>query len=193
MISLTNCSGFAPLRATPRDQNGILTRAQSLKTPLKNWLNRMLLEPLLAMLRQGISPRRLALCVAVAIVIGNIPILGVSTILCTFIALIFRLNFPAIQIVQAAMAPTQILLIIPFVRLGEWILRVPPQVVSVKAALTLMSQGLWQAVVVLRDAIFHAGLAWGLVAPFAIYLLHRLLTPVFERMAAQIRRPPVEA
>ena len=160
---------------------------------MKNWLYRRLIEPLLALLRQGISPRRLALCVAVAIVIGNIPILGVSTILCTFIALVFRLNFPAIQLVQAAMAPTQLLLIIPFVRLGEWILRVPPQVVSVKAALTLMSQGVWQAIVVLRDAIFHAGLAWGLVAPFAVYLFHRLLTPVFERMAAQIRRPPAEA
>jgi uncharacterized protein (DUF2062 family) len=160
---------------------------------LKNWLNRRLLEPLLALLRQGISPRRLALGVAIAIVVGNIPILGVSTILCTFIALIFRLNFPAIQLVQAAMAPTQVLLIIPFVRLGEWILRVPPQVVSIKAALALMSQGVWQAVVVLRDAIFHAGLAWALIAPFAVYLIHRLLTPVFERMAAQIRRPPAEA
>jgi uncharacterized protein (DUF2062 family) len=150
----------------------------------------MFLEPLLALLRQGISPRRLALCVAVAIVIGNIPILGVSTILCAFIALVFRLNFPAIQLVQAAMAPTQLLLIIPFVRLGEWILRVPPQVVSIKAALELISQGVWQAIVVLREAIFHAGLAWVLVAPFAVYLLHRLLTPVFERMAAQIRRSP---
>jgi len=160
---------------------------------LKNWLNRRLLEPLLALLRQGISPRRLALCVAIAIVVGNIPILGVSTILCTLIALIFRLNFPAIQLVQAAMAPTQVLLIIPFVRLGEWILRVPPQVVSIKAALALMSEGVWQAIVVLRDAIFHAGLAWALIAPFAVYLIHRLLTPVFERMAAQIRRPPAEA
>lgn len=158
---------------------------------MKNWLYRMLLEPLLALLRQGISPRRLALCVAIAVVVGNIPILGVSTILCAFIALIFRLNLPAIQLVQAAMAPTQILLIIPFVRLGEWIVRTPPQVVSIKAALALMSQGgVWQAVVVLRDAIFHAGLAWALTAPFCIYLIHRLLMPVFERMAAQIGRPP---
>ncbi len=155
-----------------------------------NWLNRRLLEPLLALLRQGISPQRLALCVAIAIVVGNIPILGVSTIMCTLIALIFRLNLPAIQLVQAAMAPTQILLIIPFARLGEWILRVPPQVVSIKAALALMSQGVWPAVVVLREAIFHAGLAWALIAPFCIYLLHRLLTPVFERMATQIRRRP---
>ncbi|MDP9008878.1 MAG: DUF2062 domain-containing protein [Pseudomonadota bacterium] len=157
---------------------------------MNNWLTRRLIEPLLALLRQGISPQRLALCVAVAVVVGNIPILGVSTILCAFIALIFRLNLPAIQLVQAAMAPTQILLIIPFVRLGEWIVRAPPQVVSIKAALALMSQGVWQAAVVLRDAIFHAGLAWALIAPFCVYLLHRLLTPVFERLAAQIRRPP---
>jgi hypothetical protein len=156
---------------------------------LKNWLTRRLLEPLLALLRQGVSPRRLALCVAIAIVVGNIPILfGVSTITCAFIALMFRLNLPVIQLVQGAMAPTQVLLIIPFVRLGEWILRAPPQVVSIKAALALMSQGMWQAVVVLRDAIFHAALGWALIAPFWIYLLYRILTPAFERMAAQIGR-----
>lgn len=158
---------------------------------LNNWLNRRLLEPLLTLLRQGVAPQRLALCVAIAIVVGNIPILGVSTIICTLIALVFRLNLPAIQLVQAAMAPTQILLIIPFVRLGEWIVRAPRQAVSIKAGLALMSQGVWHAVVVLRDAIFHAGLAWSLIAPVCIYLLHRLLSLVFERMAAQIRRLPV--
>jgi uncharacterized protein (DUF2062 family) len=128
--------------------------------------------------------------VAIGVVVGNIPILGVSTIICTVIALAFRLNLPAIQLVQAAMAPTQILLIIPFVRLGEWIARAPMQPVSIKAALALMSQGLWHTVLVLWEAILHAGMAWALLAPFCIYLLHRLLTPLFERAAAQISRDP---
>ena len=88
------------------------------------------------------------------------------------------------------MAPTQLLLIIPFVRLGEWVLRVPPQVVSVKSAFALMSHGIWQAVVVLRDAIYHALLAWSLIAPFCVYLLYRLLAPLFERMAEQLRSQP---
>ena len=104
----------------------------SLSIPVKNWLYRRIIEPLLALLRQGISPDRLALCVAIGVVVGNIPILGISTILCAVIALVFRLNLPAIQIVQALMVPTQLLLIIPFVRLGEWILRVPPQPVSIE-------------------------------------------------------------
>lgn len=157
---------------------------------MKNWLKHRLVDPLLALLRQGMSPRRLALCVAIAVVVGNIPILGVSTLLCALIALVFRLNLPAIQLVQASMAPTQLLLIIPFVRLGEWITRAPPQVISIKEGLALLSQGIWQAIVVLRDAIFHAALAWIVAAPVLIYFLHRLLTPIFERLAAQMRRQP---
>lgn len=154
-------------------------------------LHRRLLEPLLALLRAGLAPRQLALCIAIAIVVGNIPLLGVSTILCACIALICHLNMPAIQLVQAAMAPTQLLLLIPFVRLGEWISGAPRQVLSVKAGLALLSQGVWQTIVVLRDAIFHATLAWILTAPICIYLLQRLLTPIFERMAAQVRRRPI--
>lgn len=160
----------------------------------KNWLHRRLREPLLALLTQGISAQRLALCVAIGVVVGNIPILGVSTIICTVIALLFRLNLPAIQLVQAAMAPTQILLIIPFVRLGEWIAQAPAEPVSIKAALALMSQGLWHTVAVLWNAILHAGLAWALLAPLCIVLLQRLLTPLFERAATQLsRNPPGQA
>jgi uncharacterized protein (DUF2062 family) len=154
---------------------------------VKSWLYRRILEPLLSLLKQGISPDRLALCVAIGVVVGNVPILGISTILCAAIALAFRLNLPAIQIVQAAMAPTQILLIIPFVRLGEWLLRVPPQPVSIKEGLALMAQGAGHAIVALRDAILHAGFAWVLVAPFVVFFLYRLLTRVFERTAARMR------
>jgi uncharacterized protein (DUF2062 family) len=154
---------------------------------VKNWLYRRIFEPLLSLLKQGISPNRLALCVAIGVVVGNVPILGISTILCAAIALAFRLNLPAIQLVQAAMAPTQILLIIPFVRLGEWLLRVPPQSVSIKEGLALVAQGAGHAIVALWDAMVHAGFAWVLLAPFAIFFIYRILTPVFARAAARMR------
>jgi hypothetical protein len=148
---------------------------------LKAWFHRNIVAPLLAFLRQGTSPHRLALCVALGVVIGNIPILGVSSIVCALIALLFRLNLPAIQLVQAAMAPSQVLLIIPFVRLGEKLLRIPPQPISIGAALALMKQGVLPAVRGLWDAILHAGFAWLLMAPILIFALTRLLTHVFER------------
>jgi uncharacterized protein (DUF2062 family) len=160
---------------------------------MKQWLYRRLVEPLLTLLRQGMTPSRLALCVSIGIAVGNIPILGVSTILCTVIALAFRLNLPAMQLAQAAMAPTQILLIIPFVRLGEWITRAPRQPLSIKGGLALIEQGIRHAVVVLWDAILHAGIAWMLVAPIATYLLYRILTPIFATAAARVRRSPTRA
>lgn len=153
---------------------------------VKDWLQRRIVEPLRALLLQGISPDRLALCVAIGVVVGNIPILGISTILCTGIALAFRLNLPAIQLVQAAMAPTQLLLIIPFVRLGEWLLRAPRQALSINAGSALMAQGVGHAVVVLWDAIVHAGIAWLLVAPFATLVVYKSLAPVFAQVAAQM-------
>jgi len=153
---------------------------------VKEWLRRRLLSPLLGLLKQGISPERLALCVAIGIVVGNIPILGLSTALCALIALVFRLNLPAMQIVQALMAPTQLLLIIPFVRLGEWILRAPHQPLSISAGLALLSQGVGHAVVVLWDAILHAGFAFLLVAPIATFVLYKILIPVFVRAAKQL-------
>jgi uncharacterized protein (DUF2062 family) len=159
----------------------------SRKIALKGLFGRKVVEPLATLLMQGISPHRLALCVAIGVVVGNIPILGVSTILCAVIALAFRLNLPAIQIVQAAMAPTQLLLIIPFIRLGEWILRVPPEPVSIKLGMALLAQGAGHTIGVLWNAILHAGLAWILVAPPAVYAIYKLLTPVFVRAAARTK------
>jgi uncharacterized protein (DUF2062 family) len=149
-----------------------------------SWLKRRVLGPLLELLRQGTSPNRLALCVAIGVVIGNIPILGVSTILCAALALTFRLNLPAIQLIQAAMAPTQLLLIIPFVRLGEWLLGAPRQAVSLEAGLAVMREGIGSTVVVLREVILHASFAWCLIAPLATLLLYGFLSPMFKKAAA---------
>jgi uncharacterized protein (DUF2062 family) len=153
---------------------------------VSGWMRRRIADPLLRQLQLGLSAQRLALAVAIGVVVGNIPIFGASTLLCALIALAFGLNQPAMQIAQAAMAPTQLLLIIPFVRLGEWLLRAPHRAISIKAALTFAAHDTGQAAVVLRDALYHAAVAWALVAPIAVYVIYRLLTPIFRRAAAEL-------
>lgn len=151
-----------------------------------SFIQSRVLEPLRAFLKQGVAPRELALSVALGIVIGNIPILGVSTVLCALIALVFRLNLPAIQLAQAAMAPTQLLLIIPFVRLGERITRAPAQPLSVRASIASFASfatGAGHAAAALRDAMLHAGIAWLLVAPAAVLILYAFLAPACARAA----------
>lgn len=144
-------------------------------------LRRHLLDPVMALLRQGLAPRELALCLALGTGIGLFPVLGVSTPLLALIALLRRLNLAAIQLVNYLIYPLQLLLIIPFVRLGETLTGAAPQPVSITAGLELMSQGAWHAVVTLWDAIVHAALGWLLVGPIGIYLLYHVLEPVLRR------------
>ena len=148
---------------------------------MRSWLQRRLVDPILALLKQGITPDKLALSLALGVVIGLVPILGVSTALCALAALAFRLNMPAIQLVNYLLSPVQLLLIIPFVRLGESLTGAPPFPITIAGGLELLAAGVLPAIRILWDAILHAALGWGLVAPPAILILFLALRPVLIR------------
>jgi len=59
-----------------------------------------------------------ALPIAVGFVLGTFPVLGVASILCAVVALVFRQNLPAIQIVGQAATPVQYALLLPLARIG---------------------------------------------------------------------------
>jgi uncharacterized protein (DUF2062 family) len=155
------------------------------------FLQRRLVRPLLALLRQGVTPEKLALSVALGAIISVIPVLGVSTVLCALVALALRLNLPAIQLVNYLLTPVQLLLIIPFLRLGEWLTGAPRHPVTLESGLALLSHGIWNAVRILWDAIVHATFGWLVLAPVAAAVLYVIFRQVFRRLAPA--RPAVPA
>jgi uncharacterized protein (DUF2062 family) len=152
------------------------------------FMRRRLVDPILELLRQGVTPEKIALSLAFGLGVGIFPVLGVSTILCTVIAIVLRLNLPAIQLVNYLASPLQLALIIPFVRVGEHLLGLAPQPLSITEGFRLMAMGVLHSVIVLWDAIVHAALGWIVLGPFIIYGLFRLFRPMLVR-AAQLRRP----
>src|ERR1041384_3885230 len=108
---------------------------------MASFVRRRIVEPVLDLLRQGVTPEKLALSLAFGLGIGICPVLGVSTVLCTVIAIALRLNLPAIQLVNYLASPLQIVLIIPFVRVGETLLGLPPQPLSISEGFRLMGIG----------------------------------------------------
>lgn len=88
--------------------------------PGKNRKNK-LWESIKAFLWQGMSPDKLALTVMFGTALGIIPILGVTTVLCAAAALCFRLNMLLIQAINYFVYPLQLLLFIPFIKLGEFL------------------------------------------------------------------------
>jgi hypothetical protein len=80
----------------------------------------------------------------------------------------------------------QLLLIIPFVRVGEALVHAPKQALSISAGLALLSHGVFHAVTLLWTAIVHAVLGWFLLGPITLYLVYRLLRPVLTRAAERV-------
>lgn len=131
-------------------------------------------------LSQGISPRRLALTLALGFAVGCIPVVGVPTLLCGALALAFRLNFPAIQAANYAVMPLQLFLIVPFVRLGHRLM--PSATGFAPASLMRLPSLHWAAS--LSSLAGQALLAWVLVAAPAVLLLTLALTPFLKRIPA---------
>lgn len=135
-----------------------------------------------AWLRQGITPFRLALTLALGFAIGCIPVIGIPTVLCAGLALGFGLNLPAIQAANYAAMPLQILLILPFIRLGQWMFAWGPH--QALTLSTLLHSSPVHAASQLGWLAGQAVLAWMLVAGPAVAVLTATLTPVLRRIPA---------
>jgi uncharacterized protein (DUF2062 family) len=133
-------------------------------------------------LMQGISPRRLALTLSLGFAIGCIPVVGIPTVLCAALALALRLNLPAIQAANYLVMPLQLLLIVPFVRLGGWLFPSGPQQTFKPNALLHASP-----LAMLEQMGSMAGqafFAWLLVAIPAVLLMTGALTVLLRRVPA---------
>lgn len=69
----------------------------------------------------GLSPETIALIFVFGLVLGVFPIFGLPTLLCAAAAIVFRLNLPAIQLVNQISAPLQYVLLLPLGRAGAYI------------------------------------------------------------------------
>lgn len=78
-----------------------------------------------ALFKQGLTPIQLSQSIIVSGALSIIPILGVSTFILTTLSIKKKLNLPIMIAISYLMWPIQILLIIPFIRIGEFIFSVP--------------------------------------------------------------------
>jgi uncharacterized protein (DUF2062 family) len=128
------------------------------------------------------SPRRLALTLSLGFAIGCIPVVGVPTLLCAGLALALRLNLPAIQAANYLVMPLQLMLIVPFVRLGGWLTDASPNRPPLAGGLLHLSPA--ALALQLSGLAGQALLAWLVIAVPAVALLTFTLTVVFRRVPA---------
>lgn len=149
-------------------------------TPLRSVFSRI--EFIRDSLTQGISPHKLALTVVLGIIVGILPTVWGSSIVCAILAILFGLNLPAIQAANFLVYPLQIALFIPFHHLGARILPWGPSL-SIETLLQGFRQDYTGNIVLILLATLKAVAAWLLTAPPLAVCLYLLFLAIFKRMA----------
>jgi uncharacterized protein (DUF2062 family) len=159
----------------------------------EGFFHRRLIRPLLDLLRQGVTPEKLALSLALGVALGVFPVLGSTTALCAIAALALGLNLPSIQIVNFFVYPLQIVLLISFYELGEKLFRAQHLPLSVSQIYAMIHVNMWSAIRTLWTTTWHGIIVWCVAAPVFTAVVYAVLAPLFRRVAGRLTSPPVEA
>jgi hypothetical protein len=83
---------------------------QLVATPVVNRLQ--------TIMKSGLTPRKLALTLCIGTALGIMPLLWGTSLICIVLAHMFRLNHLALQSVNYLFYPLQIVMLVPFFKLG---------------------------------------------------------------------------
>lgn len=154
-------------------------------TAISKFFDRALVTPLINILKQGLSPQKLAMSVALGLALGTFPMLGATTLLCTAAAILFRLNMPSIQLINYFTYPLQLALFIPFIRIGEFLFNQPPIPLDLIQIFALLQTDLLGAIKSLWWTNMRAIVAWLIIVPPIAAIVYTLLLPAFARFVPQ--------
>ncbi|WPP48542.1 DUF2062 domain-containing protein [Catalinimonas niigatensis] len=138
----------------------------------------------LGLLKQGMSAQKLSLTLSLGVVLGIVPVFGFVTAVCAGIAAWWRLNIPLAIAVLYAVMPLQILLFIPFIRLGESIFGISKLVLAPEKILDHLQLDPLGYMLQIWHSVLGALGAWALCALLlgsAIYYLSFFVIGRFKK------------
>jgi uncharacterized protein (DUF2062 family) len=148
---------------------------------LRDSIRRKLIQPFVELLKQGVSPEKIALTIALGVSLGVTPVIGSTTMLCTLAAVTLRLNLPAILLVNGMVYPLQLTLLVPFLHAGAWMFRVEHTKFSIGQIFNLIRTDIWHAIGLLWLATLHALVAWLITGSVVSGFVYMILLAVLRR------------
>ncbi len=130
------------------------------------------------MLKEGMGPKKVSLCIALGVSLGIFPVLGMTTLLCAIAAIVLRLNMPAIQMVNFIVYPLQLILLAPFYGIGSWLFKQPNWQIIKGSLMDLIRNDFWGSMANLWDLTLYAIFTWLAISPLVILVLYLILKPV---------------
>lgn len=177
--------GFLDLASDQTAASALSPRVKTLAQRTRNLLRCRILRPLLRLLKRGVSPKRLAWSLAVALLVGINPFLGLTTVSMLLLAWAFGLNHVATQIGIHVVAPLQWLLFLPFIHAGIVLFGAHRLPMSKADILHLSHRHPLQLIHLLWQWEWHALVIWAffsaLLAPLMALQIRRMLVMSMRR------------
>ena len=153
-----------------------------------NLIRQKIRDPLILLLKQGINPHKLALSVTLGILIGIIPVPGITTVLCAFVVCFLRLNMIAIQLTNWLVYPLQFLFYIPFLKTGEWIFENPEIPISITSLAQMIRDNWFLSLKKFGLAQLSGTGAWLIISiPLGVGI-YFILVPVFKKLVPMSKK-----
>ncbi|MBX0332092.1 DUF2062 domain-containing protein [Pontibacter sp. HSC-14F20] len=158
---------------------------------ISSFFKHRITQPVLNLLRQGMTPHKLAVTVALGTVVGILPALGVTTVIGTALAARFRLNIAATVLVSYLVHPLQLLLIIPFIKAGIFMFGLDDLKLTLDEMIAMFRIDWLAALNKLWMANLAAVSAWAILAIPVGALLYFALLPVLKRVLPKPATQPI--
>jgi hypothetical protein len=91
---------------------------------------------------------------------------------------------PAIQIINYVVYPLQIVLLIPFIKMGQWLFAAKGTTPSLAQIVDLVRQKPWAAIGALWTVTMHALVVWMLIGSLASPLLYWVFARILRRLVS---------
>ncbi len=154
--------------------------------PTGSFWQRRVRVPLIALFTQGITPDRIALTLGVGSVCSLFPFLGFTSLLNLGVGLWLRLNQPLLQALNQILGPVQLVLILVYVRVGEWLWQTEGERFTLGEMLRFFREaslgGFLQR---FGWAGIHAFTAWAVTNPLLLAVVYYLTRPALRRLASK--------
>lgn len=141
----------------------------------------------------GITPHKLALTVALGVMVGIMPFFGLATLLCTLLGWRLRLNIPAMLLICYLAAPLHLLFYLPFIKAGIYIFQAEEFRLTIDEMITLFRQDWLKALEKLWLANLLGIAAWLLLSFPITAGVYFLMRPVFRKYVRSSDRDQISS
>ena len=149
---------------------------------------RKLIHVLNHQLKQGSHPRELSLGVTLGVVLGLLPLPGVTTVLGLLTAMALRLNHVVLQAANYAVYPLQVALLGVYLALGNLWLGTGTTVDDLTRLPSLLGADVVAGGRLLADLMVPGVAAWLLTTPLLGVGIYVLVRPAFAKLQAAATR-----